>query len=414
MKPSFRPARYITGERFGVFAPYIDSYLQEVCQQGYRPSTVVGHLRLIARLHRWLHARGHQVGELREDLLAQFLKCQRRCLRTPASGQARVLQRLLALLQAASLVPKAKPPRQTPIPAQRLLQRFRGFLLEESGLADSTVENYAWHIGQFLTWRFGHRAVRASSLRMPEILRFIRQTACGHSPQHAQHLVAALRALFRFLYLRGELARNLAPALPNVAHWTLAELPRFISAEQVQRVLESCDQQTGVGRRDYAILLLLARLGMRAGEVLRLELEDLDWRNARIAVRARKGSGLGQLPLSKETGRAIAVYLRRDRPRSASRRVFLRVRAPYAPLSDPGVISSLVRRALCRTNIKSKCTGAHLLRHSLATTMLQHGASLDEIGQLLRHRSPNSTAIYAKVDLAALRRLATVWPGGVR
>jgi integrase len=249
---------------------------------------------------------------------------------------------------------------------------------------------------------------------MPEILRFIRQTACGHSPQHAQHLVAALRALFRFLHLRGELARNLAPALPNVAHWTLAELPRSISAEAVQRVLESCDRQTGVGRRDYAILLLLARLGLRAGEVLRLELEDLDWRNARIAVRARKGSGLAQLPLSEETGRAIAAYLRRDRPRSASRRIFLRVRAPYAPLSDPGVISSVVRRALCRANVPSRCTGAHLLRHSLATTMLQHGASLDEIGQLLRHRSPNSTAIYAKVDVAALRRLASVWPGGVR
>jgi hypothetical protein len=141
MNPSFRSARYITGERFGVFAPDIDSYLTRVLQQGYRPSTIVGHLRLIARLQRWLHARGHQIGELHEDLLTQFLKCQWRRLRTPASGQACVLQRLLAILQAASLVPKAKPSRQTPTPAQRLLQRFRRFLLEESGLADSTVEN---------------------------------------------------------------------------------------------------------------------------------------------------------------------------------------------------------------------------------------------------------------------------------
>lgn len=414
MNPSFISEHYIASARFGPLTPHISPYLVRVLNLGYKPSTIVGHLRLFGRLHRWLQQKGYELRELNEGLLALFLKCLWKRRATPASGYPRAVQRLLTVLRESAVAPPAEKSAIPPTGVQRLTERYRRFLVIERGLAASTVENYTWHISQFLTGKFGREAVNPRCLQAQDALRFIRETAHGHSPQHAQHLVAALRALFRFLHYEGEIPADLAPALPNVAHWTLASLPKYISAEEVQRVLDRCDRRTSVGRRDYAVLLLLARLGLRAGEVLRLELEDIDWRNAQIAVRARKGPGPARLPLPAEVGQAIVRYLRHDRPQGVGRRVFLRARAPHAALSDPAVISSLVRRALKKAGIKSARRGAHLFRHSLATSMLRRGASLAEIGQLLRHRSPNTTAIYAKVDLNALRPLALSWPGGAR
>jgi len=414
MNPAFIPPRYITSARFGALTPYIQPYITLVNQEGYQPPTIIGHLRLIGRLHRWLRRTGHQLCELDERLLERFLKCQRKKRRTHSGGDPVTLQRLLAVLRNAGAISPARKTSVPPTSGQRLTDRYRRFLLNERGLAESTVDNYVWHVGQFLAGQFGRVGVNPGRLRVQDAITFIRRTARAHSPQHAKHLVAALRAFFRFLHYQGEIKSDLAPALPTVAGWALSTLPKYIDADAVQRVLDRCDRQTSVGRRDYAVLLLLARLGLRGGEVLRLELEDIDWRTAQITIRARKGPGRARLPLPAEVGQALARYLRHDRPRGASRRVFLRARAPHAALSHAAVISSLVRRALNKAGIESARKGAHLFRHSLATDMLRHGASLDEIGQLLRHRSPNSTALYAKVDLNALRPLALAWPGGAR
>jgi integrase len=294
------------------------------------------------------------------------------------------------------------------------MEKYRRHLLDDQGLAESTVVNYAWHVQKFLSEQFGEGAVNFLGLQAENAITFIRQIARGHSTRHAQLLVAGLRSFFRYLNYEGKIETDLALALPNVANWALSSLPKYIPAEAVQRVLDKCDRQTAIGRRDYALLLLLARLGMRGGEVLRLNLEDIDWQNASVVIRARKGPGWTQLPLHTEVGEAIAQYLCHDRPRCECRRVFLRARAPYLALSDTAVISSVVRRALKKAGVDSVRKGSHLFRHSLATDMLRHGASLNEIGELLRHRSPNSTAIYAKVELDTLRPLASCWPGGVR
>jgi integrase/recombinase XerD len=171
---------------------------------------------------------------------------------------------------------------------QCLIENYRRHLLDDQGLAQSTVVNYAWHVQKFLGEQFGRGAVNLVGLQAQDAIRFIRQTARHHSIRHAQLLVAALRSFFRFLHYQGKIETDLAPALPNVANWTLSSLPKYISADAVQRVLDKCDRQTALGRRDYAVLLLLARLGMRGGEVLRLNLEDVDWQNACIIVRARK------------------------------------------------------------------------------------------------------------------------------
>jgi len=226
-------------------------------------------------------------------------------------------------------------------------------------------------------------------------------------------MVTALRSFFRYLLHRGAIATDLAGCVPAVPNWSLSSLPRFLPAPTVEKLLKHCNRKTAVGRRNHAILLLLARLGVRAGEVINLSLDDIDWASGQITIHG-KGGRSAPLPLPTDVGTALAAYLRRDRPPSASRRVFLRHRAPLTGFANPSTLSSIVRRALKQAGIESAHMGAHVLRHSLATSMLRNGGSLDEIGELLRHQSPNTTAIYAKVDVAALHTLALPWPGGAR
>jgi len=221
-----------------------------------------------------------------------------------------------------------------------------------------------------------------------------------------------MRIFLRYLNYKGLTDTDLSIAVPSVARWSLSTLPKHLPAVQVRQMLRHCDRSTPVGRRNYAILLLLARLGLRAGEVARLSLEDIDWENGLITV-CGKGKW-AQLPMPADVTRAVARYVRRDRPRCKCRRLFIRDCAPIGGFCAGHAISSIVRRALAKAGVQSDRKGAHLLRHSLATDMLRKGASLDEIGEVLRHRSPDTTAIYAKVALDALRTLALPWPGGVR
>ena len=412
MTVSFLSSHYIQNARFGALCPHVRPYITLVHNKGYKTTTILGQLRLIARLSRWLLRMDYDLGRLDERVLECFRKCEQKKRQTSANGARVTLQRLLGVLRDAKATPPAERSSVPRTAVQCLTERYRRHLLDDQGLAESTVVNYAWHVQKFLSEQFGAGAVNLISLQAQDAITFIRQTARDHSTRHAQLLVAALRSFFRFLHYQGEIETDWAPALPNVANWALSSLPKYISADAVQRVLDECDRQTAVGRRNYAVLLLLARLGMRGGEVIRLNLEDIDWHNARIIIRASKGQSWTQLPLTTEVGEAIARYLRHDRPRCDCRRVFLRARAPYVSLSHTAAITSLVRRALKKAGIESARKGGHLFRHSLATNMLRHGASLNEIGELLRHQSPNSTAVYAKVELRALRPLALSWPGG--
>jgi site-specific recombinase XerD len=414
MTVSFLSSHYIQGARFGALCPHVRPYITLVQNKGYKPTTILGQLRLIARLSRWLLRMDYDLGRLDERVLERFRKCEQKKRQTSANGARVTLQRLLGVLRDAKATPPAERSSVPRTAVECLTERYRRHLLDGQGLAESTVVNYAWHVQKFLSEQFGAGAVNLISLQAQDAITFIRHTARDHSTRHAQLLVAALRSFFRFLHYQGEIETDLASALPNVANWALSSLPKYISADAVQRVLDECDRQTAVGRRNYAVLLLLARLGMRGGEVIRLNLEDIDWHNARIIIRASKGQSWTQLPLTTEVGEAIARYLRHDRPRCECRRVFLRARAPYFALSHTAAITSLVRRALKKAGIESARKGGHLFRHSLATNMLRHGASLNEIGELLRHQSPNSTAVYAKVELTALRPLALSWPGGAQ
>ena len=295
----------------------------------------------------------------------------------------------------------------------KIAAEFHSYLLQEIGRSPSTAKNYVPFADQFLMERFQKRTPVLSLLRASDVTGFVIRHAHQLSPVRAGIMVTALRSFFRYLLHRGAIATDLAGCVPAVPNWSLSTLPRFLPAPMVEKLLKRCNRKTAVGRRNHAILLLLARLGVRAGEVINLSLDDIDWASGQITIHG-KGGRSAPLPLPADVGTALAAYLRRDRPSSASRRVFLRHRAPLTGFANPSTLSSIVRRALKQAGIESAHMGAHVLRHSLATSMLRNGGSLDEIGELLRHQSPNTTAIYAKVDVAALHTLALPWPGGAR
>lgn len=394
-----------TSGRFrGPLAAYFVGFWSELMRQRYAPSTGAVLLSLASHLSRWLESHALGAGDLTTACVLRYVahRCRqgyKRCL-TP-----RAVQPLLAYLRGIGVAP---PPCSIvgETPADRLLRDYADYLLRECGLASTTIRHYT---------DFGRRYIRSERPRLDwarltadEITSFVLREFRRPSVGHCKHTVTNLRSLLRFLLVRGEIGHDLATCVPAVAGWRLAGLPKSLELDQVERLRRACDSSTALGRRDAAIVCLLLRLGLRAGDVASLRLDDIDWRAGEIVVRG-KGRRESRLPLPRDVGRALAAYLRRGRPGSTSRQVFLGSRAPFRALASGGVVC-VAARALRRAGVAAG--GAHLLRHTAATQMLRHGASLDEIAHVLRHRHIDTTAIYAKVDHAALRTLAQPWPGG--
>jgi site-specific recombinase XerD len=397
--------------RQGPLSEHLDAYAAAIAAQGYGRHSIREQIVVIADFSRWLKQKQIDVQALENEVVDRFLRLRRRQQRI-RRGDPKALQRLLTMLCQKGVVKPRKPPVADNAQA-RIVAEFQRYLLQERGLSPLTLRNYVPVVEQFLVERFQNRAPNFAKLRAPHVTGFVMRHAHQLSPVRAGLMVTALRSFFRYLRHRGAIATDLAGCVPTVPNWSLSTLPRFLPAATVERILECCDRTTSVGRRNHAILLLLARLGVRAGEVVGLSLDDIDWSTGQITIRG-KGGKSAQLPLATDVGAALAAYLRHDRPRSAARKVFLRHRAPLVGFANSSTISSLVMRALKHAGVESAHTGAHVLRHSLATSLLRQGGSLDEIGELLRHQSPNTTAIYAKVDVTALHTLALPWPGGGR
>lgn len=403
----FRAARRLAPS---VLGPFVLPYVTQLQEQGYSLETIRDHLRYMVNLNRWLTRTGRNLRDLTQVVLDRFWRYRsrprKRALKAPAGHG------LLALVRQAQVIPARVVFPKTP--AQRLADRYQRYLVEERGLSCSTVEHYRLYMERFVAYRFGTGSAPPTRIRARDLIEYVQRNARSHTPQQTRNVVVALRSFLRFLHYQGLIRTDLATVVPAVACWRMTGLPKHLPADAVRQVLDACDQTTPIGQRDYAILLLLARLGLRAGEVAALQLEDIDWENAQITIRSKKSCGWARMPLPKEVGKAIARYLRYGRPTCTCRNVFVRSVAPYNRPFTSWNISNITRSALRRAGVKSARQGAHLFRHSLATAMLHHGASLDEIGHVLRHQDPNTTAIYAKVDLDALRRLAVPWPGGVR
>jgi site-specific recombinase XerD len=324
-----------------------------------------------------------------------------------------VLGNFIEFLRREKVIRREKiwPRRITPV--ERCVRAYEEYLHEERVLAQATIVNYVPFVERFLKRHFGTGCARLSSLRAKDVVRFVRNQAPRLHLRRAKLMTTALRSFFQYARSRGEVTLDLAAAVPIVANWRMTSIPRAIAPDQVRQLLTSIDRHTPMGRRDYAILLLLARLGLRSCEVASLELEDIDWNAGKLTVRG-KGGRHSQMPLPVEVGRAITAYLRRGRPASTSRRVFLRTRAPIGGFHGACGVGSIVRHRLKRAGINPPTFGTHQFRHGLATQMLRHGASLAEIGGVLGHKHPDTTRIYTKVDLQALRSLALPWPRDAR
>jgi site-specific recombinase XerD len=377
--------------------------------RGYAKSTAKEQVRLAAEFGRWLERKSVLVTNLGADHTDTFLRYRQRRGRVVRS-HGKTLRILLEVLRAGGFAPPVgvADSRGDIHPTDEIEHAFTQHLREERGLSAATLASYARVFRRFLRARFRHGSIELGKIRPDDVSRFVAHEARVR-PRSICVIMPAVRVFLRWLHQRGDTRTNLAGCVPTVAAWRLSIVPKALPSEQVARLLRSCDRATAFGRRDYAMLLLLTRLGLRAGEVVALRLDDLDWQRGEVVVRG-KGRRQDRLPLPRDVGAAIVAYLRRGRPSCATRRVFVRARAPHQGFSSSVAICNVIERGLKRAGLEPPRKGAHMLRHALACAMLRRGATLAEIGQILRHRSPDTTAIYAKVDFVALRALAPAWP----
>jgi integrase/recombinase XerD len=387
----------------------LEGLARALSDAGYSTITARRYLRAAEHFLHWTDQNGLAAQEVNEESLARFGRHLSRCRcphghadRESLTQGTRVFLKYLRDTGINATSPPGPPVVADPV----LLSRFCEWMRLERGTCDATLAGYRVHIRELLK-QLGDQPSRwdAHGLRT-----FVLDHSRPRGWAATQTATTALRLFVRFLIADGRCAVGLDAAIPTLAHWRLATLPRSLQPDDVERVIASCDPASPVGRRDRAILLLPARLGLRAGDVAHLRLRDLDWQGAWIHV-CGKSRRQTRLPLSQEVGQAIVSYLRHGRPRTTSDAVFVRCRAPMRALDSHGAVTAIVARALHRAGVTRPSRGApHLLRHSVATSMLRHGASLQDIGALLRHRSIETTQIYAKVDITALRPIAQPWP----
>jgi integrase/recombinase XerD len=405
MERFFSDLKTVERYRSGPLCVYIQKLADQLADSGFRRATIRMQLRAAGHFGRWLCSR--------KDIETASLLDIHTYMRRRGSvkrGDSKALNRLFAIMEQEGAV--LRPLDVTNNPREAFLQQFADYLAEARGLCADSIARRRRTANQLMDHCFDAGPMDWHSIEAGQILSFIRKEAPrAKTADSARNMTTAIRSLLRYLHFTGLITKDLSGAVPAVASWSLVNVPKGFSRDQADRIVKSCNCDTATGRRDYAILLLLARIGLRAGEVARLDLEDIDWKSGLITV-VGKGGQSSQLPLPQDVGKAIATYLRYGRPRTSCRRLFIRVRAPHIGLNGASGIGPIVKRAIERAEVLSHGKGAHQFRHGLATEMLRAGASLAEIGEVLRHQDLRSTSIYAKVDFNALRTLAQPWPGG--
>jgi len=396
----------------GPLAAYIGPFAKWASEQGYAFCSLRRQVLLAACFSRWLGQKGVRLHAVSSEHAVQYLRYRARRIQIH-KGDTAALRYLIQFLRGAGVTPAEKMAEPPSNPVEQCAREFERYLRQERLLAEATIINYMPHIRGFLNHRFGDGTVKLPRWCAGDVVGFVQRQAPRLHPKRSKLMTTALRSFLQYTRYSGEVTADLAAAVPVVPNWSRTTLPRGITTEQVRQLLASVNRGTAVGRRDYAILLLLARLGLRSSEVALLDLDDIDWNVGQLSVRGKRGQRT-ELPLLPEVGKAIAAYLRRGRPESENRRLFLRANAPLRGFQGASGVGSVVRHSLKRAKVNAPTYGAHQFRHGLATEMLRQGASLGEIGELLRHRHPQTTTIYAKVDIDALRTLALPWPGGAR
>ncbi len=395
----------------GPLGPYVDDFIESLQERGYDRHSIRCKIRSVAAFSRWIDRRQHALTDLDSDVVSRFIAYRKRTQRYDWGDNSAVRQ-MIDRLRARQIVPAMTSPSRRS-ERETAEDDFRQHMRQWRGLSPSTLRCYGRCVSRFLLACFPDGRMRFDRLIASDVTDFIQHHARGYSFSRGQQGVTALRAFLKYLLQRGKIAIDLSTSVPRLAYWSLAHLPVYLRGEQVARILEQTDRATVSGRRDYAILLLLARLGLRAGEVASLRLDDLNWEQGSLTIRG-KGGRWARMPLPQDVGEAIFDYLTDGRPSSADRRLFLRTHAPRTGFRNSTAISIIASKALARARIDHPRGGAHIFRHSLATEMLRRGLTLAQIGDVLRHQHPDTTRIYAKVDVRALRDLAMPWPGGAR
>jgi integrase/recombinase XerD len=398
--------------RSGTVGPHVDGFATALAESGYSPHTIRDYVRTAVHLGRWADGRGIALTELDDGVLGSFRRhlSQCRCFKRSKGvfkGAATAAEQLLAYLRRCGAIAATKPAARIAA-ADGMSERFATWMLRHRGVAPSTMSRYQFALRPFLT-ELGEKpeAYDASRIRA-----FIVKQLGTRGRGDCRSAVSAIRAFLRFLVADGRAAPGIEQCVPTVPQWRLSSLPRYLEAPAVERVVSSCDLTKAHGLRDHAILLLLARLGLRGGDILAMTVDDVDWKCGTLRVRG-KGRRETLLPVPQDVGDAMLAYLERGRPRATIDRMFLTAFAPIRPFASPATVSDIVRVALLRAGIHdAPSRGAHLLRHSAATAMLRAGSSLDTIATVLRHQSPDTTAHYAKVDVGMLREVAQAWPVG--
>jgi len=391
----------------GPVASYIVPFPEWLGDRGYGLVSMRNQVLMAAGFSKWLGQKGIELSDISGDHPGRYLldRAQR-----PKLGDDAALRHLLAFLRSQNAIAEEIEVDHSPSPVEQHVQAYERYLQDVRALSRQTIINYRPVVRDFINFRFTDGVVSLAQLRAVDVTDFVQKRVSRLNMRRAKIMTTALRSFLSYARYRGDIISDLAAAVPVVANWSLSSIPRAIGRAEVARLLASIDRDTPVGCRDYAMILALARLGLRSSEVVSLELNDVDWVAGQIHVRGKAGQR-NDLPLPADVGEAIADYLRKSRPRNSSRRVFLRDKAPIRGFVGPCGLGSVIRRSLKRAGINPPTKGTHQFRHGLASEMLRGGASLAEIGEVLGHRHVQTTAIYAKVDINALRTLALPWPG---
>ncbi len=395
-----------TRRKAGQLGSHVEGYRVWLSGAGYTPETIRNMLKDLGQLGLWLSSAGLRPDQLDDERIGEFLAARHAAGRRRVPG-TRAMAPLMTYLRATGTAAEPQPPVMTPLAA--LVAQYRGWMVTERGLAPTTVLRYENAARRFLQGQaFPAEVFDPASLSGADINAFLLRECARVSAGSAKGRVAELRSVLRFLYLQGITPLRLGTAVPPVGGWRLSTLPPdAVSDADLQRLLDSCDRSTAVGLRDFAMITVVARLGLRSIEVARLELADVDWRAGELVVRG-KGGRHDRLPLPTQVGEALVAYLSAGRNPARARHLFLTVRAPRGPIRAD-LVGDVVERACRRAGLPK--VGPHRLRHALAGDLLRKGAGLVAISQVLRHQDLATTALYAKVDLASLRQVAQPWPG---
>ena len=399
----------------GVFGPYLPAFAASLHEEGYSAGYIRRHLRAADHFGAWFTEQRLTVGDLNSVTLERYIEGRGRLYsacrpngRLPHSAQG--LHELVEFLRLQGVGGSTAANPLTSV--GKWLAEFDSHLDHTLGCSPRSRGNYLRYARRFLDECFGSAEIAWQKLNADAVVDFVRREAAQLQPISCRQPVTAMRAFLRFLTSTGVVPVGLISAVPSVRSWQHSALPRAVSADDVERIIAASDPNSAYGLRERAIALLLARLGLRACEVIRLRIDDIDWSRGCLLIRAGKNHRERSLPLCQEVGNALVAYLKWARPASSRRELFLRSAAPFRPLRSSVSICNLVQKLLRRAGVSVHRPGAHVLRHSLATRMVIRGGTFKEIADVLGHQSLATTQIYAKLDLSSLSQVAMPWPGG--